>query len=157
MNKEQMEDAVAEMRLLIDLFERGVLEQDYPGKAEANLRLVLRDRQLWLSAYSAEAEIPQDELKRIEDEARMYTKAQAIEYLRFTGHIEPLRKVVQEWLGHIFVREQCSKAWIDLAAIIQENKDREAIIKSIPAFQWQPKKGKRSVPPKLMSLRNKRR
>jgi len=48
MNKEQMEDAVAEMRLLIDLFERGVLEQEYPGQAENNLRLVLRDRELWL-------------------------------------------------------------------------------------------------------------
>ncbi len=136
MNKEQMEDAVAEMRLLIDLFERGVLEQEYPGQAENNLRLVLRDRELWLEGgiflsrwefrgKSAETIgiYAQNKLKRIEDDARMYAKPQAIEYLRSSGNIgglnhEPLRKVEQEWLDRIFVRERCSEVWIGLASVM---------------------------------------
>lgn len=136
MNKAEMEDAVAEMRYLIDFFERGVLEQDYPGQAEPNLRLVLRDRELWLQGgifvstdairrQSAEATgmNAQSKLKGVEDDARMYTKSQAIEYLRSTGHIgclnhEPLRKVEQEWLDRIFIRERCSAAWIGLAAVM---------------------------------------
>lgn len=48
MTKEQMEDAVAEMRYLIDLLERGALEQAVPGKLEQNLRPILLDREAWL-------------------------------------------------------------------------------------------------------------
>ena len=129
----------------------------------------------------------------------MYAKPQAIEYLRSSGNIgglnhEPLRKVEQEWLDRIFVRERCSEVWIGLASVMataeeqgihvenhlqvpcrcldsverkrkkrstnvgaiqeaKEQEEREAIIKSVPAFQWQPKKGKRSVPVKLTTLR----
>src|SRR6266478_7667119 len=100
MNKEQMEDAVAEMHHLIDLFERGVLEQEYPGSAEGGLRLVLRDRELWLQGgiflhrsvfrlgnAEAIAIDAQSKLKGVEDGARMYNKSRAIEYLRSSGNI----------------------------------------------------------------------
>ncbi len=179
MNKEQMEDAVRELWLQGGIFlHRSVFRL---GNAEA-------------IAIDA-----QSKLKRVEDAARMYSKPQAIEYLRSAGHIgglnhEPLRKVEQEWLDRIFVRERCSEVWIGLASVMataqeqgihvenhlqvpcrcldsverkrkkrstnvgaiqeaKEQEEREAIIKSVPAFQWQPKKGKRSVPVKLMNRR----
>ena len=133
MTKAEMEDAAAEMRYLIDLFERGALEQESAEEAEKNLRLNLRDRELWLKGgifisiglvrnKSAEADA-QSKLKRVEDGARMCSKPQAIEYLRSLGPFgdlnhEPLRKVEQEWLDRIFVRERCSRDWIGLAAVM---------------------------------------
>jgi hypothetical protein len=134
--RQQIEEGVGEMRHLLDLFERGVLEQEFPGEAEKDLRLVLRDRELWLKGgifvsigsigrQSAEAIgiSAQSKLEYVEDDARMCTKSQAIEYLRSMGHFgclnhEPLRKVEREWLARIFVRERCSRAWIGLAAVM---------------------------------------
>jgi hypothetical protein len=59
-------------------------------------------------------------LQSVEDGAEMFPKPQAIEYLRARNSLnhEPLRKIEQEWLDRIFIRERMSKGWIGLASVV---------------------------------------
>lgn len=140
MTKEQMEEAVSEMREVIAAFERGALQEEEGATGLLELlRKILRGREAWLRgeviisvlcardrAACGEPEWPniQRQFAEIADGARMYTQAEAVEFLRSWGHIghmshSPLRKIEQEWLDRIFVgRERISKGWLCLATVM---------------------------------------
>jgi len=124
MTKEQMEEAVSEMRQVIAAFEQGALEEEGTGCLEL-LRKILRGREAWLQGEWPDVE----QLVKIADGARMYTQAEAIEFLRSWGHIghmnhSPLREIEQKWLDRIFVgRERISKGWLCLAAVIATSEE----------------------------------
>lgn len=128
MTKEQMEEAVSEIREVIAAYELGALKEEEEGVEPPLelLRKILRGREAWLRG-----EWPDNErqLMKIADDAQMYTQAQAIEFLRSWGHIgcmshQPLRQVEQEWLDRIFVgRERISKGWLCLAAVMANDEE----------------------------------
>lgn len=119
MTKEQMEEAVSEMRQVIAAFEQGALEEEGTGHLEL-LRKILRGREAWLRGEWPDVE----QLVKIADGACMFTQAEAVEFLRSWGHIGhmshgPLRKIEQEWLDRIFIgHERISKGWLCLAAVM---------------------------------------
>ena len=150
MTKEQMEEAVSEMRQVIAAFEQGALEKEGTGHLEL-LRKILRGREAWLRgeaiisvlcardrAAGGEPEWPNIErqLANIADGARMCTQAQAIEFLRSWGHIgymnhSPLREIEQQWLDRIFIgRERISQSWLCLAAVMATSEETGAHVEN---------------------------
>lgn len=127
MNREQMVVAANEIRYLLVLFE----QQKVEPSPEPFLKRVLREREAWLRSEVAvltptirifsEADLGKavkEKLAGIEAEARMLTKAAAIDYLRSINCLnhEPLRRIEQEWLDSVFIHERMSKAWVLCAA-----------------------------------------
>jgi hypothetical protein len=103
------------------------------------------NREAWLRGEiilaSGFAEHPDSEVGRavknnlrdVEDGARMFTKPVAIKSLRSTKAMnhEPPRKIEQEWLDRIFSRERMSKAWIGLASVLADAGEQGSTSKTI--------------------------
>jgi hypothetical protein len=147
MIKQQMEEAVSELREVIARIERGSLHEELePQEREGQLtvlRRLLRDREAWLrgevitmtgvAQYDAQrvGEAVKSHLQYVEDSAEMLTKPEAIEWLRERNSFnhEPLRKVEKEWLDQIFIRERMSKGWIGLASVVASAEEQGIHIK----------------------------
>jgi hypothetical protein len=139
MTKEQMEEAVSEACELISMVEQRAFEPESRKGVETTLRRILENREAWLEGWTrvltSEARILPDaelgksvksKLQSVEDGAEMLTKPAAIEYLRARNSLnhEPLRKVEQEWLDRIFIRERVSKAWVGLASVVADAEEQ---------------------------------
>jgi len=127
--REEMVLAADEIRHLIVLFEQ---QKGREPRPEPYLKRVLDDREAWLRSevrilLATARTLPEahlgiavkDKLARIEEDARMLSKPEAIAYLRSIKDLnhDPLRRIEQEWLDSIFVRERMSKGWIGYASV----------------------------------------
>ena len=115
MTKSEMEEAVAEARHFIALYESGALKETTSGEIAA-WRKTLQERLDWLDGY---VKVPANlvgksdlqirsglirALEQVNENARLFTQMEAVRHFRTQKCMNhsPLRPIEQEWLNSLF-------------------------------------------------------